>query len=103
MVALDPLLQVLGDVMQGLVRQEPVFSGGRDGWRRMDDAEQGGHIANAVSGKDAAPAPEGVELGTSGTDPGAVEPAHVADLPRRTMSQRKPRFTVHLLLTRQSS
>ena len=33
MVALDPLLQVLGDVMQRILRQEPVFPGGRDGRR----------------------------------------------------------------------
>jgi hypothetical protein len=32
-VALDPLLQVLGDVMQWILRQEPVFPGGRDGRR----------------------------------------------------------------------
>ena len=33
MVALDPLLQVLGDVMQRIFRQEPLFPGGRDGRR----------------------------------------------------------------------
>ena len=33
MIALDPLLQVLGDVMQRIVRQEPVVPGGCDGWR----------------------------------------------------------------------
>jgi hypothetical protein len=33
MIALDPLLQMLGDVMQRLVRQQPVFPGGRDGRR----------------------------------------------------------------------
>src|SRR3954453_22204956 len=30
-VTLDPLLQVLGDVMERLLRQEPLFSGRRDG------------------------------------------------------------------------
>jgi hypothetical protein len=29
-VALDPLLQVLGDVMQRFLRQEPLFRGGRN-------------------------------------------------------------------------
>src|SRR3954449_9487977 len=29
-VALDPLLQVFADVMQRILRQEPVFPGGRD-------------------------------------------------------------------------
>jgi hypothetical protein len=38
-------------------------------------------VAPAVDQGRSAPAPEGVELGTSGTDPGAVEPAHVADQP----------------------
>jgi len=33
MVALDPLLQVLGDVMQRISRQQPVFPGGCDGRR----------------------------------------------------------------------
>jgi hypothetical protein len=33
MIALDPLLQVLADVMQRILWQEPVFSGGRDGRR----------------------------------------------------------------------
>jgi hypothetical protein len=33
MVALDPLLQVLGDVMQRVSRQQPVFPGGCDGRR----------------------------------------------------------------------
>src|SRR4051812_26340339 len=32
-VAFDPLLQVLADVMQRILRQEPVFPGGRDGRR----------------------------------------------------------------------
>src|SRR3954452_5341212 len=32
-VALDPLLQVFADVMQRLLREEPVFLGGRDGRR----------------------------------------------------------------------
>src|SRR3954464_10052539 len=33
MIALDPLLQVLGDVMQRVFRQEPVFPGACDGRR----------------------------------------------------------------------
>src|SRR4051794_28942887 len=33
MVALDPLLQVFGDVMERILRQEAVFPGGRDGRR----------------------------------------------------------------------
>ena len=33
MITLDPLLQVLGDVMQRFSRQEPVFPGGCDGRR----------------------------------------------------------------------
>jgi hypothetical protein len=33
MIALDPLLQVLGDVMQRVLRQEPLFPGGRYGGR----------------------------------------------------------------------
>ena len=33
MIALDPLLQVLADVMQRILRQEPIFSGGRDSRR----------------------------------------------------------------------
>ena len=33
MIALDPLLQVLGDVMERISRQQPVFPGGCDGRR----------------------------------------------------------------------
>jgi hypothetical protein len=33
MVALDPLLQVLGDIVERILRQEPVFPGGRNGRR----------------------------------------------------------------------
>jgi hypothetical protein len=33
MVALDPLLQVLGDIVDRILREEPVFPGGRDGRR----------------------------------------------------------------------
>ena len=33
MVALDPLLQVLGDVMERISRQQPLFPGGCDGRR----------------------------------------------------------------------
>ena len=32
-IALDPLLQVLGDVMERILRQEPVFPGCHDGRR----------------------------------------------------------------------
>jgi hypothetical protein len=33
MFALDPLLQVLGDIVERVLWQEPVFPGGRDGGR----------------------------------------------------------------------
>ena len=33
MVALDPLLQVLGDIVERILREQPVFPGGRDGRR----------------------------------------------------------------------
>ena len=33
MIALDPLLQVLGDVMERILRQETFFPGGHDGRR----------------------------------------------------------------------
>ena len=45
--------------MQYKVRFRPLERLSPEGWRRMDDAEQDAHIAKAVSGKDAAPAPEG--------------------------------------------
>ena len=32
-ITLNPLLQVLGDVMEWISRQEPLFPGGRDGRR----------------------------------------------------------------------
>src|SRR4051794_545449 len=32
-VALDPLLKVLGDAMERGARQEPIFPGRRNGWR----------------------------------------------------------------------
>src|SRR3712207_1324407 len=32
-IALDALLQVLGDVMERILRHQPLFPGGRDSWR----------------------------------------------------------------------
>ena len=53
--------------MQYKVRYRPLEQLGPDGWRRMGDAEQDAHIANALSSRDAAPAAEG-SVKDGGTD-----------------------------------
>jgi len=55
MIALDPLLQVLGDVMQRVLRQEPLFPGGRYGGRigvAARNDERPDAQSRAVSGAD---------------------------------------------------